>query len=107
MLTAVTPKQIGRIARALRHRRGLTQSQVGALAGTSRGPVQRLEDGGLEGMLFGRAARVFEVLDARLDCVANWHGAALDRLLDEAHAAVVAGITSRLRRSGWEFVLYV
>lgn len=46
-------------------------------------------------------------LDAGLVLEVRWRGAALDRLLDEAHAALVAAAAARLRHLGWDVQLEV
>lgn len=44
----------------------------------------------------------FEVLDARLDLVVRYQGAAVERLLDEGHAALVTAFVRLLNHLGWE-----
>jgi transcriptional regulator with XRE-family HTH domain len=93
--------QLGYAARTLRHRAGWTQAELGLRAGMSRGPVQRLEAGkGAD--LTGRCIEaILDALGARLELLVQWRGAALDRVLDEGHAQLVAEIVRRLERFGW------
>lgn len=46
--------------------------------------------------------RCFEALDARLDLTVRYHGAAIERLLDEGHAGLVAAFLRLLHQLGWE-----
>jgi len=45
--------------------------------------------------------RVFEVVDSRLELLVSWRGGGLDRLLDEAHLALVSRRASTLSGMGW------
>jgi transcriptional regulator with XRE-family HTH domain len=99
---AVDVVRVGRSFRALRLRLGLRQRDVAARAGVSQQHVSDLERGQVGRMSFDAAAKLFAVLDARLVVSVSWRGAQLDRLLDEAHAAVVAATVTRLQADGWE-----
>lgn len=46
-------------------------------------------------------------MDARLDLRVIWHGAALDRLLDEGHAQLTGVVVRRLRALGWQVEIEV
>ncbi|GAC1665488.1 MAG: hypothetical protein NVS9B8_06490 [Candidatus Limnocylindrales bacterium] len=46
--------------------------------------------------------RVFATVDARWEPTVSWRGGSLDRLLDEAHARLVAAAVETLRAAGWE-----
>ncbi|MBI3745620.1 MAG: hypothetical protein HY264_03695 [Chloroflexi bacterium] len=46
-------------------------------------------------------------LDADLDLIVRWRGGALDRLLDERHAALCAAVARRLRAIGYEVLIEV
>jgi hypothetical protein len=48
------------------------------------------------------AERLLNALDAQLVVDVRWRGGALDRLLDEDHAALVAAVALTLSRLGWE-----
>lgn len=61
-----------------------------------------LEAGEIDDLKISEIERCFDALGARLNVSASWHGAALDRLLDEAHARLVGAILKRLRSLGWE-----
>lgn len=94
--------RFGRAIRALRHRRGWRQVDLAAAAGLSQSVVADLELGRGRRM----AAETFDKVAGALDAIAelrlNWHGEALDRLLDRDHAALVETIALRLRADGWE-----
>ena len=93
--------RIGRALRALRQRRGLTQAELAATAGVSQSLVSLIERGHIGSVALRTLRRVFEVLDTRLDLHVSWRGGGLDRLLDEAHVALVARRASTLSGVGW------
>lgn len=96
---------VGRLARAVRVDRGLTQAQVGRLAGVSQRTVARVEHGDLHGVSLDAIERVTAGLGIRLRLEARWQGGDGDRLLDREHAAVVGMVVAELRRLGWEVLL--
>ncbi len=93
--------RIGRIVRALRLRRGWTQAELGARAGVSRSRISRIETGRIGWMALDDLERILITLDARLELDVRWRGAALDRLLDERHAAIVDATVRWLAGDGW------
>jgi len=107
MLARMDDRTIGLVLRAVRRRRGWRQADLAAAAGCSQSLVSLVERGHLESVAFGLLRRIFGALDVRLRLLATWRGAALDRLLDEDHAAVVAGIADRLERAGWQVLIEV
>ena len=60
-----------------------------------------MELGRLDGVAIGTLRRVVEGLDASLVIDVRWRGGALDRLLDERHAALAATVATILRTDGW------
>ena len=94
--------RIGRILRALRIRRGLTQAELGARAGLSQAAVSLIERGHAPHLSGAAMRRVFAALDARWEPTVSWRGGELDRLLDEQHARIAAEVIRRLRASSWE-----
>jgi len=101
MIRLVDGYKIGRLARLLRHRAGMTQAAMAALTGVRRWKLVKLEAGDIAKLRFGDVDRCLAALDARLDVRAWHHGAAADRLLDERHASLVGEIVRILRRHGW------
>jgi transcriptional regulator with XRE-family HTH domain len=95
-------KRLGRALRALRHRARLTQEQLGELAGVSRTVIMRIELGRISNIRAGTIEAAFEALDARIEIRAFWHGAALDRLIDEGHARLTGRVVDLLRGWGWD-----
>ncbi|MEP7359962.1 MAG: hypothetical protein ABI744_00150 [Chloroflexota bacterium] len=93
---------ISRLHRLLRQRAGLTQEDLGKRSGVGRWKVVDLECHRLSKLTVDEIDRCFEALDARLDLAIRYHGAAVDRLLDEGHAALVAQFVRLLTRLGWE-----
>jgi len=96
------PVRIGRQVRALRRRRGWRQLDLASRAGASKSTVGRIERGEFYSMPLDTIERVATALGARLDAALRWHGEALDRLLDEDHAALVDALVSLYRAAGWE-----
>ncbi len=94
--------RVGRAARALRLRQGWRQGDLGAAAGVSQDFVSRLELGQLEGMPLAKVEAVFAELGASVQLHVSWRGGALDRLLDELHAALAGAMVDRLRGDGWD-----
>lgn len=97
----MTNRQLARIHAALRVRQHLRQSDVAAAAGIGRWKVVKIEAGEIEEVLVGQLRRSFEALGARLDLVASFRGAELDRLLDEVHARLAGAVVDLLERRGW------
>ena len=92
---------VGRILRALRRRRGWRQIDLAARAGISQRHISSIERGHLDGASLRTIRRVFAALEGRVEAVAIWRGADLDRLIDEDHARVVGAAARRLEASGW------
>ncbi|TAK01941.1 MAG: hypothetical protein EPO36_03730 [Chloroflexota bacterium] len=94
--------RLGRTVRALRHRLGWRQTDLGARAGVRQQVVSDIECGRAASVALPRLAAVVAALDADLDLFVRWRGGALDRLLDERHAALCGDLADRLVRLGWE-----
>lgn len=94
--------RFGRGVRALRERRGLTQTQLASRLDWSRSKVSRIERGRLAGVAFDDLERVAGELDARLGLDLAWRAAGLDRLIDERHATLVDATVRWLSGAGWE-----
>jgi transcriptional regulator with XRE-family HTH domain len=99
--------RFGRTVRALRRRRGWRQEDLAAAAGVSRAVVGRVEAGKLASVTVGVVDRVTVAIGASADIILRWHGEALDRLLDEEHAALVEQLVAILRALGWEVAVEV
>jgi transcriptional regulator with XRE-family HTH domain len=100
----VDDQRLGQVYRALRHRKGWRQADLGARAGVSATLVARIERGAVGSIPLDKLRRVAVALGARLDPSIRWPGADLGRLLDARHAAMheaVAGLLSSL--DGWQF----
>jgi hypothetical protein len=70
-------------------------------ARVGRWKVVKLEAGEIGGLTFDEVDRCLGAVGASLKVFAAWHGAALDRLLDEAHAILVGRVVKELRACGW------
>jgi len=99
--------RLGRALRALRLRRDLGQEDLARAAGVSRATISRIERGMLAGVSLGRLSDVAAGLGAVLTVGVRWNGEALDRLLDEAHARLVAAAVAYLGELGWETAVEV
>lgn len=101
----MTDIRIGRILRELRRRLRLTQRQLGQRAGISQQAISLVERGHGSKLSGDTLRRVFAAVDARWEPTVSWRGGALDRLLDEAHASLVAAVVEILRAAGWEVIV--
>ncbi|HEY5486434.1 MAG TPA: helix-turn-helix domain-containing protein [Candidatus Limnocylindrales bacterium] len=93
--------QVGSVLRAVRIRRGMTQSTVAEAAGVSRAVVWLVERGGFEGTSLRLIRRVSGVLGVSVEFEPRWRGAELAALLDERHAGMVRTVVVRLTAAGW------
>lgn len=101
------PVRVGRTVRVLRLRLGWRQADLAARASVSQQTVSDIERGRAATVGWRRFERVVNALDARVDIVISWRGAALDRLLDERHAALSVAFARRLRLYGYEALMEV
>ncbi len=92
---------IGHGLRALRHRRGLRQSDASALAQIARSVLPSLEAGNLGPHSVEALTRAADALGGsiRIDLIVP--GGDLRRLLDADHAAIQGEWKQMLERSGW------
>jgi transcriptional regulator with XRE-family HTH domain len=94
--------RIGLILRALRRRRGWTQLDLGNRCRVSQQTISLIERGHGSRLASSTMRRIFAALDARWEAVVSWRGGALDRLLDDEHAGLVAAVVRYLTALGWE-----
>ena len=94
--------RFGLSVRALRRRRGWRQVDLAGHAGVSRTAISRVERGRADRLTIRMLRTLADALGARLDCRLLWNGEALDRLLDESHAALVETVVRWLTSLGWE-----
>lgn len=99
--------RIGLALRALRIRRGWRQVDLAARVGVSQSTISAIERGRLAGVSVATLERVAAALGARLNVSIQWRGEQLDRLLDEAHAALVEIAVRLLRECGWDVAVEV
>ncbi len=85
----------------------MRQVDVAHRAQVSRLTVMRLEAGDVGGLTLDGIAAVFQALGGRIDLRPAWHGAALDRLLDEGHAQLSGRVVEILGREGWQTAVEV
>jgi predicted XRE-type DNA-binding protein len=102
--SVVRDARLGAALRPLRIRAGLRQSDVARASGVSQSRLARIESGQLEEIPIRALRAAFESVGARLTVTPQWNGAALDRLLDERHAALCGAVVHVLQRVGWEIL---
>lgn len=101
MISAMDDIRVGRLLRALRRRRGWTQTELANRAGVSQQAISLVERGHGSSLSGRTMRRIFAALDARWEPTISWRGGALDRLLDEDHSRLVAATVARLGALGW------
>lgn len=99
--------RFGRGIKALRQRRRLTQTELAVRLGWSRSKISRIEIGRLSGVAFDDLERLAAELGARLQLDLAWRGAAIDRLIDERHTALVDATVRWLTAAGWNVAVEV
>jgi transcriptional regulator with XRE-family HTH domain len=99
---AMEDARLGRRFRALRHRLGWRQRDVGDRAGISQDVVSLTELGRIEDVSVRALRRHARALGAELRLELWFRAGELDRLMDEGHAALVGAIAVRLESLGWE-----
>jgi len=105
MIARVDDAKVGRALRQLRRRRGLRQVDVAALARLAQQTISLIECGHAAAFTIDTVRRAFGALGASYEGLVIWRGGALDRLLDERHAALVGMTAARLPPPGWEVVI--
>ena len=98
---------LGRALRAIRIHLGLRQADVATRAGVAQQLVSRIERGDSGRMSRRTVDRVLGAVGADVVTTVRWRGGQLDRLLDEAHAALVGAMADLLRRHGWQVLTEV
>ncbi len=74
---------------------------MASVAGVSRTTVSSIERGLWRSMPLRTLATVAAAVEADVEVLVRHRGGELDRLLDAAHAAIVAALSSQLRETGW------
>lgn len=95
-------RRVGKLHRRLRLRARLTQKALSVKCGVPRWKIGRLEADLIDALRFEEVERCLMALGAELEVRVNYRGAAADRLIDEAHARLVARIVEVLRGLGWD-----
>jgi transcriptional regulator with XRE-family HTH domain len=94
--------RFGLSVRALRRRRSWRHVDLAAHADVSRTAISRVERGRADRLTVRKLQDLADALGARLDWRLLWNSEALDRLLDESHAALVEMVAPWLTSLGWE-----
>jgi len=99
----VDPQRLGQLVRITRHRSGWRQSDLAARCGVSRGLISLVERGFADHVPLYRLRQISQRLDLEIvGYDVRSRTGVVDRLLDEAHAHLVAGAVELLGRFGWE-----
>lgn len=93
--------ELGSVVRALRHRHGWTQRQLGMRAGVSQRAVSRLESCRLDGFTLRSLRQMAAPLGLTIGLDGRWRGGELARLLDADHATIQNAFKLTLERAGW------
>ena len=99
--TSVQDQFIGRVLRALRHRKGWRQSDLARAASVSRSLIAALEAGRLEGHALGALRRAVDAAGGTLRLSVFVPGGDVERLVDGDHARLQSHWTALLQRYGW------
>jgi transcriptional regulator with XRE-family HTH domain len=95
--------RLGRFVRLARRRRGWRQADLAARSGVSQALISLIERGHLDRVSIRILRRVLAALEASASVDLRWRGGALDRLLDEGHAALGERFGAGLDRTRWTF----
>jgi transcriptional regulator with XRE-family HTH domain len=101
-MARIDDRTVGLVLRALRRRRGWTQSELASRAGCSQALVSMVERGHAARLTVETVRRLFLAVDARVQLQPGWRGADLERLLDADHAAVAETLARRVESAGWD-----
>lgn len=94
-------ERLGQLLRALRRRNRMTQRRLAEAAGIPVDDVIDIEAGRVGRVRVERIQSALGVCEARLRLGTWWHGASADRLIDEAHAAIVEAVAGVFVRARW------
>jgi len=107
ILPTMDDVRVGRFVRFARRRRRWRQADLAGQSGLSQSTISLIERGHLDRLPLRTLRRVFTSLDAAAVVDVLWRGGAVDRLLDERHAAVVETFCRWLATFGWVFEVEV
>jgi transcriptional regulator with XRE-family HTH domain len=102
MLANMDAIRFGRAVRELRVKRGWRQDDLATQVGVSRGVVARVEQGRGDRLTIRTVEKLIAVMGARFVWRIDWQGEALDRSLDQSHAATVEVVVRTLAACGWK-----
>ena len=87
--------RLGRLVRAVRVRKRMTQRAVSRLAGMSPTTISRPERGWISSLTLRTVERIATVLEIQVDITGRWRGADGDRLVNAGHAALHEAIAQK------------
>jgi transcriptional regulator with XRE-family HTH domain len=94
--------RLSRTHRQLRHRLRVTQRELSRASGVGRNKISEIENRDFTRITLSDLEGSFAAMGAVVHIRVDWHGAALDRLLDEGHAAMAAAVGRLLRKHRWD-----
>jgi transcriptional regulator with XRE-family HTH domain len=100
----VNDVQLGRLVRALRHRRRWRQQDLADRAGVGRTVIADMEAGRLSRMCLATQRQVTAAFAFNLELTPRGLGADTDRVLDERHAPLLGATATWLEGLAWQCV---
>ena len=94
-------RHVARVLRAIREHSGWSQHELARRATLSQSAVARAERGALTGMRLGTLERIVSALGASLFLDLRLRGGQADRLIDQAHAALVEYVVATMHALAW------
>ena len=98
-------QKLGRLIRAVRHRRGWRQVDVAVRSGVSASTISRLEAGRIGRLRIDTLRDVAAAFSLSYEGMLRGLGADEDRLLDQRHAELLGACAKWLERLGWFVVV--
>jgi transcriptional regulator with XRE-family HTH domain len=102
---AMDDLRVGALARAIRHRLGLTQRQIAVRAHVSQSLVSLFERGHLADLSLRSIRQIGNALEIQLPFAPRWRGGDGIRLIDAHHAELLDRVVGVLRDVAWEVVV--
>jgi transcriptional regulator with XRE-family HTH domain len=100
----VDDRRVGWLIRRIRQHFGLRQIDLGIRSSVSQQRISAIELGNLDGVPLRTIRAVIEPMGGSVELLIRWKGGDLDRLADEAHAALVGAVARWLSAEGWQVV---
>jgi transcriptional regulator with XRE-family HTH domain len=94
--------RLGSVVRAVRKRRGLSQTDLATLSGVGHSTVSLVERGHCETLSLRTLRSIAAALDVRVELLGRWRAGDLDRLLSRRHSLLAERVASFMStQPGW------